>query len=154
DRVRYIGERVVAVAAEDPDVAEEALSLVQVEYEPLPAVFDVEAALAPDAPGLHPDVAEDTRREGGLGAAPHAHAYYHHERGDLAAGLAEADLVVEHTFRTGLLHQGYLEPHAAVVALEGDGSAQVWMTNKSPFRSREDMSDALDLPEEQIVIHH
>jgi CO/xanthine dehydrogenase Mo-binding subunit len=154
DRVRYIGERVVAVAAEDADVAEEALSLVQVEYEPLPAVFDVEAAMAPDAPVLHPDVASYVGREWDLGATPNVHAYYEHERGDLAAGLAEADLVLEHTFRTGLLHQGYLEPHAAVVALEGDGSAQVWMSNKMPFRSREDMAAALDLPEESINIQH
>ncbi len=154
DRVRYIGERVVAVAAEDPDVAEEALSLVQVEYEPLPAVFDAEAAMAPDAPLLHPDVASYVGREWDLGNAPNVHAYYAHERGDLARGLAEADLVIEHTFHTGLLHQGYLEPHAAVVALEGDGTAQVWMSNKMPFRSRQDMADALDLPEESIVIHH
>lgn len=57
DRVRYVGERVVALAAEDPDVAEEALSLVQVEYDELPAVFDAEDAMALDAPLLHPDVA-------------------------------------------------------------------------------------------------
>jgi CO/xanthine dehydrogenase Mo-binding subunit len=154
DRVRYIGERVVAIAAEDPDVAEEALSLVQVEYEELPAVFDVEAAMAPDAPQLHPDVASYVGREWDLGATPNVHAYYEHQRGDLARGLAEADLVIEHTFHTGLLHQGYLEPHAAVVALEGDGSAQVWMSNKMPFRSREDMAAALDLPEESINVHH
>jgi len=154
DRVRYIGERVVAVAAEDPDVAEEALALVQVEYEPLPAVFDAEAALAPGAPILHPDVASYVGREWDLGAHPNAHAYWLHERGDLAAALADADLVIEHTFRTGLLHQGYLEPHAAVVALEGDGAAQVWMSNKMPFRSRQDMAAALDLPEESIDIHH
>jgi carbon-monoxide dehydrogenase large subunit len=154
DRVRYVGERVVAVAAEDPDVAEEALSLVQVEYEPLPAVFDVEAAMAPDAPVLHPDVADYAGREWDLGAHPNVHAYWAHERGELAAGLAEADLIIEHTFHTGLLHQGYLEPHAAVVALAGDGAAQVWMSNKMPFRSREDMADALDLPQENIDIHH
>ncbi len=154
DRVRYVGERVVAVAAVDPDVAEEALSLVQVEYEPLPAVFDVADALAPGAPVLHPDLASYAGREWDLGDHPNVHAYYVHERGDLARGLAEADLVLEHTFRTGLLHQGYLEPHAAVVALEGDGSAQVWMSNKMPFRSREDMADALDLPEESIVVNN
>ncbi len=154
DRVRYIGERVVAVAAEDPDVAEEALTLVEVEYEPLPAVFDAEAAMAPDAPVLHPDVARYVGREWDLGATPNVHAYYRHERGDLARGLAEADLILEHTFHTGLLHQGYLEPHAAVVAVEGDGMAQVWMSNKMPFRSRADMADALDLPEESITIHH
>lgn len=153
DRVRYIGERVVAVAAEDADIAEEALALIEIEYEPLPAVFDIAEAMAPDAPVLHPDIGSYVGREWDLGAHPNVHAWYEFECGDLARGLAEADLIVEHSFETGLLHQGYLEPHAAVVAAEGDGAAQVWMSNKMPFRSREDMAAALDLPLESIDIH-
>jgi CO/xanthine dehydrogenase Mo-binding subunit len=154
DRVRFIGERVVAIAADDPDVAEEALSLVQVEYDELPAVFDAEDAMAAEAPLLHPDVASYSGLSWELPGIPNVHSYYVHEKGDPARGFAEADVVVEHRFYTALMHQGYIEPQACVVKLEGDGSAQVWMSNKSPYRSRDEMAEALDLPQEGVVVHH
>jgi len=154
DRVRFVGERVAAVAAEDPDIAEEALTLIRVEYEELPAVFDAEAAMAPDAPLIHPELPSYPGRAWDLPDIPNVHARFVHDRGDLARGLAEADLVIEHTFRTALLHQGYLEPQACVVALEGDGTTHVWMSNKTPFRARDEMAAALDLPPEGVVVHH
>jgi len=154
DRVRFVGERVAAVAAEDGDVAEEALTLIQVEYEELPAVFDAEDAMREGAPDLHPDVASYSGLSWELPGLPNVHSYYVHECGDLAAGFAAADLVVEHRFHTALMHQGYLEPQACVVKLEGDGSAQVWMSNKTPYRSRDEMAEALDLPREGVVVHH
>jgi len=154
DRVRFVGERVVAVAADDPDTADEALALVRVEYDELPAVFDAEEAMQPDAPVLHPDLRSYAGLTWELPDVPNLQSRYVHERGDLAAGFAQADLVIEHTFHTALLHQGYLEPQACVVAVEGDGSAQVWMSNKTPFRARDMLADALDLPHEGVVIHH
>src|SRR5918911_1747922 len=154
DRVRFVGERVVAVAAEDPDVADEALALVRVEYDELPAVFDAEEAMQPGAPLVHPDLQSYAGLTWELPDVPNLHARYVHERGDLAAGFAEADLVIEHTFHTALMHQGYIEPQACVVAVEADGSAQVWATNKTPFRARDMLADALDLPHEGVVLHH
>jgi CO/xanthine dehydrogenase Mo-binding subunit len=154
DRVRFVGERVAAVAADDPDVAEEALNLIQVEYEELPAVFDAEAAMQPDAPVLHPDLLSYAGRDWELPPIPNVHSHYVHDRGDLAQGLAEADFVVEHTFRTALMHQGYIEPQACVVKVGNDGSAHVWMSNKTPFRTRTEIAQALDLPKEGVVLHH
>jgi CO/xanthine dehydrogenase Mo-binding subunit len=154
DRVRFIGDRVVAVAADDPDIADEALALVRVEYEELPAVFDAEDAMQPGAPVVHPDLASYAGLTWELPDVPNLHARYVHERGDLAAGFADADLVLEHTFHTALMHQGYMEPQACVVALEGDGSAQVWASNKAPFRARDMLAAALDLPQEGVVVHH
>ncbi len=154
DRVRFVGERVVAIAAEDGDTAEEALTLVRVEYEELPAVFDAEDAMREGAPDLHPDVASYSGLSWELPGLPNVHSYYAHVRGDPAAGFAAADLVLEHRFHTALLHQGYLEPQACLVKVEGDGSAQVWMSNKTPYRSRDEMAEALDLPKEGVVVHH
>jgi CO/xanthine dehydrogenase Mo-binding subunit len=154
DRVRFVGERVVAVAADDADLADEALALVRVEYDELPAVFDAEEAMQPGAPLVHPDLRNYAGLTWELPDVPNLHARYVHERGDLAAGFAEADLVVEHTFHTALMHQGYIEPQACVVAVEADGSAQVWASNKTPFRARDMLADALDLPHEGVVIHH
>jgi CO/xanthine dehydrogenase Mo-binding subunit len=154
DRVRFIGERVAAVAADDPDIADEALTLIRVEYEELPAVFDAEAAMQRDAPVIHPELLSYAGRDWDLPDIPNVQSYYTHDIGDLAQGFAEADLVFEHTFRTALMHQGYLEPQACVVAVEGDGSARVWMSNKTPFRTSKEIARALDLPAEGVVLYH
>ncbi len=73
--------------------------------------------------------------------------------GDVEAGFREADRIFEHTFRTQLAHQGYLEPHAGVVAIDGDGRVQVWASNKMPYRLKELMSHALKLPQERIRVN-
>lgn len=127
-RVRYAGERVAAVAAEDEDVAREALDLIEVEYEELPAVFDVEEALRPDAPQLHDDPGgyPGARVEG---PPWNRHFYSVADRGDLAAGFAGADVVVEHTYETPRVHQAYLEPHTSTVAIEGR-RVHVWTNTK------------------------
>ncbi|HEY7067250.1 MAG TPA: xanthine dehydrogenase family protein molybdopterin-binding subunit [Chloroflexota bacterium] len=154
DRVRFVGDRVAAVAAVDADTADEALSLIRVEYEDLPAVFDAEEAMRPGAPVLHPDLKSYAGLDWELPDVPNLEARYVHDRGDLAEGLRKADLVIEHTFRTALMHQGYIEPQACVVALEPDGSANVWLSNKTPFRTRDMIADALDMPREGVVLHH
>jgi CO/xanthine dehydrogenase Mo-binding subunit len=155
EQVRFVGERVAAVAAVDADTAEEALSLIHVEYEELPAVLDAEAAMDPDAPVIHPELESYPRsREVKLHTNPNVHAHFEHRRGDVARGMAEADVVVEHRFRTALMHQGYIEPHACVVSAEPGGTVQVWMSNKSPFRARDHLAEALDLPPEAVVLHH
>jgi putative selenate reductase molybdopterin-binding subunit len=152
DRVRFIGEKVAVVAAVDADIAEEALALIDVEYEDLPAVFDPVEAIQSGAPILHENPAA---YEGALPERPHPNvqSVLRFKLGDVEAGFREADRNFEHTFRTQLDHQGYLEPHAGVVAIDEEGRLQVWASNKMPFRLKELLSHALRLPPEQIRVN-
>lgn len=121
DKVRYIGDEVAAVVAVDVDTAEEALSLIEVEYEPLPAVFDAESALAPDAPRLHeefPDNVSVNRRI---------------EYGDPDAGFSQADLILDDTFRLPAVQHAYLEPCSVVARYEPDGRFTVWSSTQVPY---------------------
>jgi CO/xanthine dehydrogenase Mo-binding subunit len=160
DRVRFVGEKVVAVAAESPDIAEEALRLIDVEYDELPAVFDPLEAMQPNAPRIH--------------AAAYAHSpiwplhhadtvinppipnvvsqvFYRH--GDIKAGFAQADRIFEHTFYVPPVHQGYLEPHACVASIDPSGKINIWISNKAPFIARSQIAVALDVPEERVLVN-
>ncbi len=154
DRVLYIGERVAVVAAESRDAAEEAALLVDVEYEELPAVFDPLRAMEPDAPLLHPELRSYVGFPEYVPAElRNVHARMVVDRGDVAEGFARADLVVEHTFRTGTMHQGYLEPHATVVNIDESGRVHFWHANKSMFRTKDEMAQILDLPADRLLFH-
>lgn len=152
--VRFVGEPVAAIAADTPEIADEAADLVRVTYEELPAVYDPLEALEPDSVLVHPaarsyqgfpqDVPEGLRN---------VFSRLVVERGDLTAGFAEADVVVENTFRTPIQHQGYLEPYNCVVRIHEGGRTEFWGLNKIPFALRDQLAAALDLPREQIVIH-
>jgi putative selenate reductase molybdopterin-binding subunit len=152
DRVRFVGEKIAVVAAVDPDIAEEALALIDVEYEDLPAVFDPVEAIKAGAPVLHENPAA---YEGAPAERPHPNvqSVLRFKLGDVEAGFGRADRIFEHTFRTQLDHQGYLEPHAGVVAIDDDGRIQVWASNKMPFRLKELLSHALQRPPEQIRVN-
>ena len=155
DRVRYIGDRVAAVAAETPEAAEEALLLIEVDYEELPAVFDPMEAMLPDAPLIHDDVAAYE------GAPLHVLAPDIHNgqtrlswtKGDLAQGFAEADIILEHSFSVPSRHQGYIEPFASVIAIDDDGRIQAWCSSKAPFRARRQLAEAVGLDEERIRVN-
>ena len=155
DEVRFIGERVAAVAAEDPDIAEEALALINVEYEVLPAVFDPLEASQDGAPVLH----ANPQAYHGAYAHPDSPplnnlcAYGRWGKGDTDAAFAQADRVFEHTFRTPVAHQGYIEPHACLVSVDASGHADVWASNKTPWTLREQLSDTLDLPPDNFTVH-
>jgi CO/xanthine dehydrogenase Mo-binding subunit len=152
DRVRFIGEKVAVVAAADLDVAEEALALIDVEYEDLPAVFDAAEAVADGAPLVHENPGA---YEGAPAERPHPNvqSVLRFKLGDAEAGFREADRIFEHTFRTQLAHHGYIEPHAGVVAIDHDGRIQVWASNKMPFRLKELLAHALQLPKERIRVN-
>jgi CO/xanthine dehydrogenase Mo-binding subunit len=155
DGVRYVGDRVAAVAAETPEAAEEALSLIEVEYEALPAVFDPLEALQPHAPLLHDDVsAYDgfplARRADDLHNGQTRLAW---TKGNLDQGFREADIVLEHTFRIPSRHQGYLEPYASVVSIHDDGRVDAWCSSKAPFRARIQLARAVDILEESIRVN-
>ena len=155
DRVRYIGDRVAAVAAETPEAAEAALGLIEVDYEVLPAVFDPLAATEPGAPLIHDDVA-------GYDGAPHERLAtdVHNgltrlfwSKGDVEQGFREADVTLEHTFRVPGRHQGYLEPHAGLLAIDPDGRLQVWACTKDTFRTRRMLAGAIGVEPARIRVH-
>ena len=154
DRVRFIGEKVAVVAAEDPDMAEDALASIDVEYEEMPAVFDAHEAMNPEAPLLHPDYRSYAHApEKFFSDIPNVHSHVTWELGDIDKGFALAKQVFEHTFNTPAVHQGYIEPHASIVAIDPDGRVNVWLSNKMPVRARELLADVIELPEERIVVH-
>ncbi|MBI4171285.1 MAG: xanthine dehydrogenase family protein molybdopterin-binding subunit [Actinobacteria bacterium] len=153
DRVRFVGDRVAAVAAETVAQAEAAAAAIEVGYEELPAVFDPEAALAPDAPILHADAAAYRYLKGTREPVPHPNVQgvSRYEHGDVEAGFAAAAHVFEHAFDVARVFPGALEPRASVVWLAGD-TINVVSTNKSPFALRDHMASGLDVPAERIVI--
>ena len=150
--VRYSGERVAAVAAETEEIARHAADLIDVTYEDLPAVLDVPAALEPDAPLLHPDFnAYPGARP--LSEPSNAYQWTVNDRGDLDAGFAEADIIVEGEYETQRHHQAYLEPHASLVSIEG-GRTHVWTNTKVPQNIRDDLAATVGLSRDDIVLHH
>jgi CO/xanthine dehydrogenase Mo-binding subunit len=152
-KVRFIGEKVVALAAEDRDAADEALALIQVEYEELPAVFDPQKAIAPGAPLVHEELPSYKGFKEPAESLPNVFALQNWSAGDIAKGFAEADRVLEHTFKTGLAHQGYLEPHSVVVSVDGSERIDIWAACKAPFRVKSHLSRQLEIPKERIRVH-
>ena len=142
ERVRFIGERVAAVAAETKDEADAALALIEVEYEELPAVFDVDAGLEPGAPILHPDFNEYTGAPAPLDPPSNGFSHDSWSVGDVEAGLAASDIVVEAVYETPKGHQAYLEPHSCVAWVDDEGRTQIWASNKAPFLMRQQLSTA------------
>ncbi len=136
DKVLYDGHAVAAVAATNPHIAEEALKRIEVEYEPLPFVQNVLEAMQDDAVILHADL-----RTGGIdtGKDKETNVAHHVQfsRGELEAGFAAAGVVIERTFNTTMVHQGYIEPHNAVAQYNQDGRATVWVSTQGPFAVRE-----------------
>ncbi len=151
--VRYSGERVAAVAAETEEIASHAADLIDVTYEELPAVLDLDAALEPDAPVLHPDFDSYPGVRRPLDEPSNAYRWTVNDRGDLDAGFAEADIVVEGEYETQRHHQAYLEPHASVVSIEG-GRAHVWTNTKVPQNIRDDLAATVGISRDEIVLHH
>jgi CO/xanthine dehydrogenase Mo-binding subunit len=153
--VRYAGERVAAVAADDEDIAQRALDLIEVEYEELTPVFDPFAALKADAPILHPDFNSYHGFRYKQEKPENVHLRTHYERGDLAAGFRDADLIVENTYVTQRQSQAAMEPQAIIVDIDkGDGRVHVWHCNKVPHFTRNGLAFVSGLPEDQIVFHH
>jgi CO/xanthine dehydrogenase Mo-binding subunit len=153
DRVRLVGDRVAAVAAETRRQADAAADAVVVEYEELPAVFDPSAALEPDAPVMHPD--HDSYRYLRGQRRPRRHPNMQgegvHEHGDVEAGFSSAARSFEHTFDVARTYQGHLEPHVSMVWMDGD-RFHVWSTNKAPFRLREQLAISLGIDRDAIVV--
>jgi CO/xanthine dehydrogenase Mo-binding subunit len=153
DRVRYVGEEIAAVAAIDANMAEEAVNLIDVEYEQLPAVFDPLEAMKPDAPVLHPDYANYHGPKTKAPELKNVQTLVRGGKGDIARGFAESDRIFENSFRTQLIHQGYIEPYAITVEVDQQGRLAIWVANQSVFKLRKVLGEYFDMPLEMITVH-
>jgi len=156
DRVRFIGERVAAVAAETVEAADEAVQLIQVEYEELPTVFSEERALEDGAPILHPDASSYFYSAGQRRPVPHPNlqGYRLHKKGaeDLEPLFANAHRVFEHVYYQARQHQGYIEPHACVVWIDEQGVTHVYSTNKAPYSLQQSLATVAGEPVQNFVV--
>src|SRR5581483_7326390 len=136
EKVLYAGHAVAAVAATSAKIAAKAVKLIEVDYEVLPWVIDVDEALEPGAPILHEHMK-------GVGAKPgpattsNIAGTLEHKLGDVDAGFAAADVIVERSFKTKPVHQGYIEPHACVVSVGQDGHTTIWSSSQGHFMVRD-----------------
>ncbi|RMG43924.1 MAG: 4-hydroxybenzoyl-CoA reductase subunit alpha [Acidobacteria bacterium] len=144
DRVRYVGDEVAAVAAVDEETAERALELIEVEYEELPAVFDAEKAMEPDAPLIHP---ENPRFARNINTRVEWHF------GDVERGFAEADHIREERFVGNRTYQAPIEPHAALARWEHHGSKlTLWSATQVPHYVQHMLSRVLGVPKGDIRV--
>ena len=164
DRVVFTGHPVVAVVAESTAIAEDAADLVAVEYETQPAALDPREAMSKDAPRVRAREGAGGEEELAMhGAAtgaqkldeevgPNVVTTQHFTRGDLSRGFAEADVVVARRYTTPMVHQGYLEPRAALAAVDALGTLTVWTTTQALFFTRSEIAEALGLPEHEVKV--
>jgi carbon-monoxide dehydrogenase large subunit len=151
--VRFIGEKVAAVAAETEEAAEQALDLIQVDYEEMEPVLDPQEAMGLDAPVLHPDLLSYKGLPVPVEIPGNVFAYLRWGKGDIEAGFRQADFILENTFTTQVTHQAYLEPHACVVKADPSGGAEVWSCSKTPFAVRTQLSNCIGIAKEKLLFH-
>jgi len=149
DVALYDGHAVAAVAATSALLAKDAAKLIEVEYEVLPHVTDVEEAMKPDAPAIRPGSADYSVPEG---MPPNVVRYLDFGHGDVEAGFAEAELVRERTYKTEATHQGYIEPHACVGQLGADGKGEMWVTTQGQWYVRWMCAAVLGLETAQLRV--
>src|SRR5690242_21806546 len=145
EKALYEGHAVAAVAAINKSVAEEAAALIDIDYEVLPHVIDVDEAMNPDAPLLFEN--QITR---GIEPTPtrpsNISKRVEFKIGDIDAGFAEADEIVEKEFKTAAVHQAYIEPHACVARFDADGQAEIWASSQGHFVIRALTAKLLGMP--------
>jgi CO/xanthine dehydrogenase Mo-binding subunit len=144
DKVLYHGHAVAAVAALTEAAAEAALQLIEVDYEVLKPVMDVADAMQPDSPVLHSDMFTQGLAEEATSASNVA-SRMELKKGDIEAGFAAAEVVLERNFYTPTVHQGYIEPHATTVKIDEDGQAMVWASTQGHFDVRASIAKLLDM---------
>ena len=148
DKVLYKGHAVAAVAAVSPHAAEEILSLIDVEYEVLPAYTNIEDSMAEDAVPLHDTWPNNPDLPGSTNVA----ALDQYRFGDPDAGFAEADQVFEREYRTKTVHQGYIEPQNATAWWSPDGRLTVWCSSQGHFGVRDNTARILGLPVSDVKV--
>ncbi len=151
DKVLYRGHAVAAVAAVNPHIAEEALGLIDVEYEVLPSYTEVLEAMKEDAVLLHEDLTtqefgEDTGRKSNIAS------HNQDKLGDVAEGFVRADVVAEYEVNTATVHQGYIEPHNGTASWSQDGNLTVWTSTQGSFTARGQLGAVLDVPVQKVKV--
>ena len=157
DKALYKGHAVAAVAAVNSHIAEDALDLIEVDYEVLPAVLTVREAMKEDAPLLHENMTTRFRverfgRGEDTGNNSNIAAHLQFKQGDVEQGFKEADVVVEREFTTQTVHQGYIEPHASTVVWSSDGHITVWTSTQGTFSVRASTAAILGVPESMVKV--
>ena len=143
EKVLYEGHAVAAVAAASKAIADQALALIEVDYEVLPHVIDVDEAMKPDAPLLFPDLI--TRGVEPPPKPSNISKRVEYKLGDLAAGFAAADEIVEMSFKTAPVHQAYIEPQGCVARFDADGQAELWSSSQGHFVVRAYTAQLLEM---------
>jgi len=165
DRVVFAGQPVAAVAADELAIAEEALDLIDVQYEVLAVSADPLEAMKPGAPpvadaGTEADTSEAQAHGSVAGVTTEAKPakavnisqQARIQRGDVAKGFAESDVVIEKTYRVPMVHQGYLEPHAVLAQWDTTGFLTLWASTQGSFNTRSEVADVLELSENRIKV--
>ena len=147
----YKGHAVAAVAASSQHIADIAAGLIEVQYDVLPPMIDVRAAMENGATLLHDELTTTELGEKTDNVSNIA-AHIRHEVGDVKEGFAAADVIVEREFRTATVHQGYIEPQNATALWNVDGQLTIWTSTQGAFTAREALSTVLDLPVSQIKV--
>ncbi|MBI3991879.1 MAG: xanthine dehydrogenase family protein, partial [Candidatus Lambdaproteobacteria bacterium] len=151
DKALFKGHGIVAIAAKDRFLAEEAGKKVKIKYEVLPAVVTPLEAMAQDAPALHGEIVTVTLGEKSR-KRTNIVSQTRFEQGDVAAGFAAADVVVEREFDTKTVHQGYIEPHNALALYRSDGQVTVWTSTQGGFPAREAIAAVLKVPLSKVKV--
>lgn len=157
DKVVYAGEPVAAVAADDLQTAEQALDLIEVEYEPLPYVLDPIEAMRDDAPIIHERLREHSTgfedvKSVHWGVGRNVCSYSRVRRGDVEQGFREADLIVEGEYRTPVQQHCALEPHAAVARVRDDGAIECYTSTQNPSIVRDGIAGIFKLPLSKVRV--
>jgi CO/xanthine dehydrogenase Mo-binding subunit len=151
--VRFVGEKVAAVAAETETIAEEAVDLIDVEYEELEPVLDPLQAVKVSSPLLHPNVAHYRGLLHPIETPSNVFVDMTWKKGDIEAGFQKSDVIVENTFTTQPVHQAYIEPHSCVVQADNSSGADIWACSKVPFALREQIATAFRKTPDDFVVH-
>ncbi len=151
-KVLYKGHAVAAVAADNIHIAEEAVKLIEVEYEPLPPVLDVRAAMQDDAPVLNDDIRTESLAGDAADRPTNIAKHFRYEKGDIETGFAAASLVIEREFETATVHQGYIEPHTATALWNADGHVTVWTSTQGTFMIRDQVAELCHVPISHVKV--
>jgi putative selenate reductase molybdopterin-binding subunit len=149
-KVRFVGDRVAMVAADNEEIASQALKLIEVEYELLPSLFDPAQAMSPDAPGLHdePEYVNFADSDPARNLAAHIHI----DIGDVEKGFSEADFVIEGEYQVPKVQQAHIEPHVVVTYWDEDDRLVIRTSTQVPFHVRRMLAPVLGLPVKRIRV--
>ena len=156
-KAMYKGHAVAALAATSPHIAEEAIELIEVDYEVLEPVLNLHDAMKEDAPLLHDNLTtyfkvERFARGDDTGVKSNIAGHIQHKLGDVEKGFKEADVIIEREFHTQTVHQGYIEPHASTATWGLDGRLTIWTCTQGSFAIRSSTAGMLGIPESMVKV--